>query len=365
MRWSFDEKPLLVFWETTKACLLACRHCRAEAVRKHLPGTLEMKEGIDLIDQVAEFGRPYPVMVFTGGDLLMREDIWDLLEYADSLGIATAVSPSVTPLLNEESISRLASLSKSVSISLDGPERIHDAIRGYEGVFRKTIWASRRLKEEGAKVQVNTAIMRENVHHIPEVARILLHEGIDVWEVFYLVPTGKALRQQDLTPWEWEDISNFLYDVSAYGITVRTVEGPFFRRVALERKRGVNRGGDLYHSLVSRLEGMVGPPSAEPNVVTSATRDGKGIVFISYSGEVFPSGFLPISAGNVRREKLADIYRGSEIFRRLRGGEFKGRCGVCEFKDLCGGSRARAYAYTGDYLEEDPACVYLREASSS
>lgn len=368
--WNYDEKPLLVFWETTKACKLVCKHCRAEAIEKPLPGELSTEEGMDLIDQVAEFGAPHPILVFTGGDLLMRSDIWQLLEHSSSRGIRTAVAPSVTPLLTPETLDRFLDVGVSaISISLDSalPE-IHDSIRGIPGVWRKTVEILREAVARGMRVQVNTVVMKGTVEYLPETLKLLLDLGVRVWEVFYFIPTGRGSYSLDLTPQEYEDVSHFLYDASKYGVLVRTTEGPMFRRVVVERRRAERGGkpvgaGPLYKRLMEKTLKLLGEPEGGPRAHTAGTRDGKGIVFVAHNGSVYPSGFLPVPVGNVRTAKLRDIYRNSSILRGLRDSSIlKGRCRICEYRDLCGGSRARAYAYTGDPFAEDPACVYRPSA---
>ena len=366
--WPYHEKPLIVFWETTKACLLECKHCRAEAIKEPLPGELSTEEGLRLIEDVAGFGQPTPILVFTGGDLLMRRDIWDLLSYAAKLGVRRAVAPSVTPLLTTEVMDRFVKLGVgAVSISLDSPyPEVHDNIRGIEGTWERTIWAIRELLKRPLRVQVNTVVMKSTVDGLPDMVKLLLDLGVKTWEVFYLIPVGRAGFQEDLSPSEWEDVSLFLYQASKYGLRVRTVEGPFFRRIALAASKLEAAGGSvedlvkpgaLYRRLMNRLVEVLGEPRGPPMAHTVGTMDGRGIIFVSYDGNVYPSGFLPLSAGNVRIRSLRDIYRRSTLFQALRS-RLKGKCGACEFKDVCGGSRARAFAYTGDPFAEDPACVY-------
>ncbi len=366
-RWPFDEKPLLVFWETTKACKLACKHCRASAILNPLPGELDTEEGKKLIDDVARFGQPSPILVFTGGDPLMRKDIWELVDYAIERKIRVALAPAVTDIL-ESFLDEIESRGISVSISLDGsrPE-IHDNIRGVPGHFQRTVNILKQMVRRGIRVQVNTAVMRDNARDLADIAKLLNNIGIKTWEVFYLIPVGRAQKELDLTPQEWEDVSNFLYDVSKYGIVVRTTEGPMFRRVALTRlileSRGIDyrkffRLGKLYDYLYNRLKELLGEPRTRPMVATTGTRDGKGIIFIAYDGTVYPSGFMPYPLGNVRTKSLVEIYRTHPVLRKIRSAEFKGRCGICEFRDICGGSRARAYTLKADPLGEDPACPY-------
>jgi Predicted Fe-S oxidoreductases len=367
-RWPLDEKPLLVFWETTKACPLACIHCRANAITRPLPGELSHAEALDLIRQVAEFGRPYPVLVLTGGDPLMRSDLWELVEEARSLGIPIAMAPSPSRQLLENIDNIVREGVSAVSISIDHPDPVvHDAVRRYQGSWEAATTAVRELLRRGVSVQVNTAVMRSTVRGLPGMARLLRELGVRTWEVFYLVPVGRAGAEGDLSPAEWEDVSAFLYEVSRYGVRVRTSEGPMFRRVALllnyasrtgAEPSGLVRTGKLYLELVDELRKLMGEPGPQALFETSGTRDGKGIIFISHDGMVYPSGFLPVPVGSVRRGRLVDIYRGSPLLRRLRAAELRGRCGACEFREVCGGSRARAFAYYGDPLAEDPACAY-------
>jgi len=367
-RWPLDEKPLLVFWETTKACPLACIHCRANAITRPLPGELSHAEALDLIRQVAEFGRPYPVLVLTGGDPLMRSDLWELVEEARSLGIPIAMAPSPSRHLLENIDNIVREGVSAVSISIDHPDPVvHDSVRRYQGSWEAATTAVRELLRRGVSVQVNTAVMRSTVRGLPGMARLLRELGVRTWEVFYLVPVGRAGAEEDLSPAEWEDVSAFLYEVSRYGVRVRTSEGPMFRRVALllnyasrtgAEPSGLVRTGKLYLELVNELRKLMGEPGPQALFETSGTRDGKGIIFISHDGMVYPSGFLPVPVGNVRKGRLVDIYRGSPLLRRLRAAELRGRCGACEFREVCGGSRARAFAYYGDPLAEDPACAY-------
>jgi len=367
-RWPLDEKPLLVFWETTKACPLACIHCRANAITRPLPGELSHAEALDLIRQVAEFGRPYPVLVLTGGDPLMRSDLWELVEEARSLGIPVAMAPSPSRQLLENIDNIVREGVSAVSISIDHPDpEVHDRVRRYQGSWEAATTAVRELLRRGVSVQVNTTVMRSTVRGLPGMARLLRELGVRTWEVFYLVPVGRAGAEEDLSPAEWEDVSAFLYEVSRYGVRVRTSEGPMFRRVALllnyasrtgAEPSGLVRTGKLYLELVGELRKLMGEPGPQALFETSGTRDGKGIIFISHDGMVYPSGFLPVPVGSVRKGRLVDIYRGSPLLRRLRAAELRGRCGACEFREICGGSRARAFAYYGDPLAEDPACAY-------
>lgn len=362
----YAQRPMLVFWEVTRACLLACAHCRASATPDALPGELGTEEGRRLIDQVAGFGRPYPILVLTGGDCLLRKDTFELVEYANSLGVPVAMSPSVTPMLTDEAIHTMVECGvKAVSLSLDGATAAtHDGVRGIPGHFDQTIPAIRALVAAGLKVQINTTVMRANVDELADIAALMAQTGVHIWEVFFLVHVGRGEATGAITPQEHEDVCHFLYDASHYGFIVRTVEAPFFRRVVVQRREGLPAPDDaLYVRLHEQLVTHLGPGRARSSAHTASTRDGKGIVFVAYNGEVYPAGFLPLGLGSVREQPLADIYRENPTLLRIRSMEFGGRCGVCEYADLCGGSRARAYAATGDPLAEDPACPYVPQVA--
>ena len=363
-----DQRPILVFWETTRACGLACRHCRASAISEPLPGELTTAQAARFVDSLADFGMPRPVLVATGGDVLMRHDLDAMIERARALKVPVALAPSVTPLLTDE---RIAELHRSgvrvVSISLDGATpATHDGVRGVEGHFTETVTAIRRLRKGGLTVQVNTVVMADTVNELPTVARILKESGASIWEVFFLIQVGRGRALGELTPAENEDVCHFLVDASRYGFVVRTVEAPFFRRVVALRKHdlgdphvGATHGlGALYERLAAALRTELGEPTSPPRAQTKGTRDGRGIVFVGHDGEISPSGFLPLSLGNVRHDEIARVYREHPLLRRIRAADFGGRCGICAYRELCGGSRARAYAAAGDPLAEDPACAY-------
>lgn len=362
----FGDRPMLVFWEVTRACQLACKHCRASAQADALPGELNHAEGVGLIEQVAGFGRPYPILVLTGGDCLLRQDIWELVDEAVARGIPTALSPSVTPQLTPETIRWIvASGVKAVSISLDGcrPET-HDGVRGIPGHFADTIPAIRALADAGLTVQINTTVMAANRAELADVARLIRDAGAHIWEVFFLVHVGRGVAEGAISAQEHEEVCHFLYDASRYGLIVRTVEAPFFRRVVAWRREGWPAPDSVaYRQLSARLVELLGEPTEPLRAQTARTRDGKGIVFVAYDGTVTPAGFLPLPLGSIRERALADIYRNNLLLQQIRAADFTGRCGVCEYADLCGGSRARAYAATGDPLAEDPACAYVPAAA--
>ncbi len=368
----FEDRPLLVFWETTKACALACAHCRACAQLQPGPDELTTSEGFALVDELAAIGRPRPILILTGGDCLQRPDISDIARYAQQQGVPVAISPSVTPYLTPELLDELLSFGvHSASLSLDGSNsRTHDTLRGIPGHYDATLDAIKMLKNHGYTTQINTTVMAGNLHELADIAVTLRELGVDVWEVFFLITTGRGTDILESTPQENEDVCNFLVDASRYGFTVRTVEAPFFRRIAAERKNDpdyheTHVPGPLYVELHDRLVAQLGEPTAPVRAPSAATRDGKGIIFIASNGDVFPSGFMPYRLGNVRHERLIDIYRENEVLRSIRAAEFSEPCATCAHAQLCGGSRARALAKTGDPLGADPGCLIVADALAS
>jgi radical SAM protein len=357
-----DRRPILVFWETTRACLLACRHCRASAIPKPLPGELSTEEGMRFLESLTGFGRPFPVLVLTGGDVLMRADLLRLATHARELGLPVAVSPSVTPRLQPQVLGGLRRAGvKVASISLDGAStRTHEGLRGVPGHLEATLNAIWLLRAQGFTVQVNTVVRPENVEELPEIAALVQATGAKIWEVFFLIRVGRGEQLAELSPAENEDVCHFLVDAARYGFVVRTVEAPFFRRVVAWRQEGrACETGPLYERLSIRLRTLLDEPHTDSRAQTKGTRDGKGIVFVSHDGHVYPAGFLPLAVGSVRERNLVELYRESPLLLEIRAARFRGRCGSCEYRDLCGGSRARAYAASGDPLAEDPACPYV------
>ncbi|MDQ1714461.1 MAG: AdoMet-dependent heme synthase [Frankiaceae bacterium] len=358
---NYGQRPMLVFWETTRACQVACRHCRASAFPEAQPGELSSAEGLNLIDQVAGFGRPYPILVLTGGDCLLRADLFELIDHAVAHGVPVALSPSVTPALTADMVARIAGSGvKAVSISLDGASApTHEGVRAVDHHFDDTVQAIEALVAAGLTVQVNTTVMRDNLQELADIAALVRRTGAHIWEVFFLVHVGRGVSSGAISPTEHEDVCHFLVEAARYGVIVRTVEAPFFRRVVRERAAGgPPPTSAAYTALATRLVELLGQPTSRSSAHTAATRDGKGILFVAHDGEVYPAGFLPVGLGNLRERPLRDIYRYDELLRRIRAADFGGRCGVCAYRDLCGGSRARAYAATGNALAEDPACAY-------
>ncbi|MGO9582544.1 MAG: TIGR04053 family radical SAM/SPASM domain-containing protein [Acidimicrobiales bacterium] len=372
---SFDQVPRLVFWETTKACPLACVHCRATAQRGPAPGELTTEEGRALIDELAAARRPSPILILTGGDCLQRPDLAELTAHAHASGVPVAISPSVSPSLNAATLSMLRANGVHVaSLSLDGAvAETHEQVRQVPGHFADTVSAIGLLHDNGFEVQVNSAVMAQNVRELADIAALLIGHGVRTWEVFFLVGVGRGESVTEIESDEYEDVCHFLVDAARYGMVVRTVEAPFFRRVRHWRSQALASNidpavefalGRLYLDLRARLRELVGPPRSEVLAPTAATRDGKGIVFVAHDGQVYPAGFLPLALGSVRDSPLLELYRDDPVLRAIRKAEFPGRCGRCEYADECGGSRARAYAATGDPLADDPACSYVPSAAT-
>jgi len=359
----YSTKPIFVCWETTKSCLLSCRHCRATAIRNSLPGELDHETGIRLIDQLLEFGEPYPALLLTGGDPLMRADVFDLLSHAKDKGIYTAVAASVTPLLTREKLELMRDLGvEIISVSMDGASaEIHDKIRDIPGTWRATLDAIEMSTSCGMRLQVNTTVMKSNLRDLADIFHLARERGSVAWEVFFLIRTGRGSSLENPEPSECEEVAHFLYDATRYGIPVRTSEGPHFRRVYLERQKGgLAPRGELYAHLSRRLRELEGEPKTTPSLRINATGDGKGIIFIGHDGEVHPSGFLPLSLGNVKETTLKTIYMTHPLLVGIRNpANLKGRCGACEHKVICGGSRSRAWAEFEDPYQEDPACPYV------
>ncbi len=359
----FEKRPLFVCWETTKACKLACRHCRAKAIRTPLPGELSHEDGLRLIDQVAEFGQPYPAILFTGGDPLMRQDFLGLMGHARDLGIYTAVAASVTDLLTESMLQSLKDLDVgAISISLDGADpETHDRIRGVPGTWERSIDFLKMAQSMGLKTQINTTVMKSNIGQLPEIFNIALTTGASAWEVFFLIRTGRGSLLENPEADDIEEVMKFLAVASRYGITVRTSEGAHFRRVI--RQFNVTEdmeGNSLHGDLISKLIRLHGSPSHDEMLTRiSSTRDGKGLMFVSHNGEITPSGFLPLKLGKFPEDSIVDAYRNNQVFRDLRdSSKLVGKCRDCEYRNVCGGSRSRAYAEMNDPFESDPLCTY-------
>ena len=350
----FDLRPLLVIWEMTQACDLKCFHCRANSKPNRHPLDLSTVEAFHLTDQIAAM--KVPLFVLTGGDPLKRPDLMPIVEYACHRGVHTSLTPSVTPLLVKEAIFNLKSAGlMRLALSLDGSTAaLHEGFRGVPGAYSRTLEAVEWCNEAGLPVQINTTVSRRNLADLDSMIELLRSLGVVLWSVFFLVPTGRAQMEDLLNAEEHERVFEKLYEASKrVKFHIKTTEGQHYRRYVLQQK--------------AKNPGSRGPD----DLIAQAPRgvnDGKGFVFVSHTGEVYPSGFLPVSAGNVLWEPLAEIYQSSRLFCELRDrSKLKGKCGRCEFNDVCGGSRARAYAVNGDPLAEEPCCSYVppRDDSNS
>ena len=342
----FNLSPLLVIWEVTQACDLACVHCRANAQPNRNSGELSTEEGYRLLEETKQFGNP--LMILTGGDPLKRPDLFDLARHSVSIGLRTNVTPSATPLLTAEAIDEFKNSGISrMAISLDGPDApTHDDFRGVPGTFDQAMFALRHARDIDLETQVQTTVTRRNLSKLAQIAELVGEVQAKMWSLFFLVTTGRAMEEEDLTGCEYEKVFEFLYEISKVApFDVKTTEAMHYRRYIAQKLRAEHGGrGGANGRLLWRTTGV---------------SDGRGFVFVSHTGEVYPSGFLPISAGNVRTDSLVDVYRNSSLFRILRTPEANvGKCGYCEYHKICGGSRARAYALTGNYLEGDPRCTY-------
>lgn len=369
-----DERPFMVIWETTIACDLVCLHCRAEAIAQQDPLRLSTAEGKTLLDQIKAFGKPLPIVVLTGGDPFKREDIFELVDYGTSIGLSMAVSPSATPLLTYDNLKQLRDAgAKAISLSLDGSTADqHDTFRGVAGSFQMTLDGWRAAQEIGLKVQINTTVTRHNLYDLPAILKHVKEQGVMTWSVFFLVPTGRGLLKDEISPQAYEDVLNWLYDASRY-IRIKTTEGHHYKRVVLQRAQidahhddpiSIMGLGETYICLRDKLyqyahESLLPLDAAPVRRTPMNINAGSGFMFVSRRGDVFPSGFMPLSAGNIRQETLIDIYQQSDLFQQLRQVEnLKGRCGSCEYNTVCGGSRSRAYVMTGDPNAEEPFCIY-------
>jgi len=349
----FNERPFLAIWEVTQACDLACVHCRASAQPQNHPMELNTAEGKRLIDEIAALR--VPVFVLTGGDPIKRPDLFELIAHARRVGVRVSLTPSATPLLTREIVFRLkdAGLAR-LAVSMDGAcAATHDAFRGMTGSFARTLHAVRWANEAGLSAQINTTFSRRNIAEIHELVALMEQLKITLWSVFFLVPTGRGKLNDLLNAEEFEQVFAKLYELSRTApFDIKTTEAQHYRRYFLQQRAAGRRTATAIEAR-EKTPDTIGRAPLRLN-------DGKGFVFISHTGEVFPSGFLPLSAGNIRRQPLAAIYRESPLFQKLRDpSRLEGKCGACEFKQICGGSRARAYALTGNPFGEEPCCCYI------
>lgn len=345
----YSRAPMLVYWETTLACGLACRHCRATAQPERNPLELTTDEGYALLDEITKFGRPYPHVVFTGGDPLNRPDLHELVRAATARGIGASLAPAATPLLTREILESLHEAGiQNISLSIDGSDAARqDGLRGVPGTFDKTLQCAKWAREVGLPIQVNTLVTDETLADLPAIYELMKSMDIMRWSLFMLITTGRGSALREVSPAESERLNAWAFSlVGEAPFQIKTTEATHYRRHAIRQMQAAGATPEeILATSVGRGFGI---------------RDGNGIVFINHDGTVNPSGFLPIPLGNVRTSSIVDLYRDHPTMRALREPEsFKGRCGMCEYNRVCGGSRARAYAQTGDPLESDPLCPYV------
>lgn len=338
------------------ACALACLHCRAEAQPKRHPLELTTEECFRVMDNLATFDQK-PILVLSGGDPFMRPDIFELVEYGASVGLTMSVSPSATALVTRDRLQRLVDLGVSrISLSLDGANATrHDSFRGVEGSFMRTVEAMSTARNVGLAFQINTTVSKHSVRDLPAIEALVASSGAAVWDVFFLVPTGRAQVEDAISPDEHERVFHWLLEQSKSSpMQIKTTLAMHYRRVQVQEQLA-KMGQDISSLDSDEVKKLYrGVPS----------NDGKGILFISHLGEIYPSGFLPVAAGNARRDSVVDIYRNSDLFKSLRNpAELKGKCGQCPFNVICGGCRARAYGVTGDPFAAEPFCIFQPEAA--
>lgn len=362
-RFNFSERPFLVIWETTRACDLACVHCRASADPQPAPDELNREEGRRLVEEIHKMGTP--ILIFSGGDCLKRPDLTELIAYAKSLRLRTGAIPAVTPHLTEDRLKELKEAGlDQIAFSLDAANaEDHDIFRRTGGVFERTLECVEKANRIGLGVQINSLVNVHNQAQWGELIQLIQGLNIVFWEVFFLVPTGRGEEIPLMSAEKFEEAFEKIYELQEKAnFIIKVTEAPHYRRFFYEQE--MKKSGLGAEALKSRLDlpdylRRISGPRGAIGRAPVGVNSGKGFMFVSHRGEVMPSGFLPLRAGNIREESLAAIYRNAPLFRELRDtSRLKGRCGVCSYKEICGGSRARAYAMTGDYLAEDSCCAY-------
>jgi len=352
-RADLERAPFVVFYEVTQACALACTHCRACAQPLRHPEELDARQARELLAQLARF-EPQPLVVLTGGDPLERSDLESLVAFGTTLGLEMALTPSATPRLTRAALQSLGRAGlRRLALSLDGAEATtHDAVRGVTGSFATTLRALQDARELGLPTQVNTTLTRDNVQELEAMAELLARHEIVLWSVFFLVPTGRATAERRLTPAQYEEAFALLWRQSQQQpYAIKTTEAPHYRRYVMQTE---GAGAARERLGVPNSAALAAPPRAPLGV-----NDGKGVLFIGHTGQIYPSGFLPVLAGTFPEQSPVEIYRDSAVFRALRDPELlQGKCGRCEYRLICGGSRARAFALTGNAFAEEPDCDY-------
>ncbi len=337
--------PRLIAWELTNACNLACIHCRASAVKYPAPDELSTAEAKHFIDELVEYK---PILILTGGEPLLRRDVYDIAGYASKKGMRVVFATNGT-LLTPEIASKLKMAGiQRVSISIDGSStKTHDAFRGEPGAFDAALHGIKIVRNEGIGFQINTTITKSNLAEIPGIYDLAFKLKAQALHIFLLVPTGRGeeIESEEILPDEYERVLNWFYDKSRdKSIQLKATCAPQYFRIMRQRAKAEGITKET-HGLEAMTKGCLG---------------GLGFCFVSSKGDVYPCGYLPVRAGNIRKQPFRMIWERSEVFNELRDpGKLKGKCGVCEYRMVCGGCRARAYASTGDYLDEEPYCVYV------
>jgi AdoMet-dependent heme synthase len=390
-----QNQPRLIFWELTKGCNLRCVHCRASATELSSPSDLSTQAAIDIIDQIAAVSSP--ILVLSGGEPLFRSDIFQLARYGTEKGLRVALATNGTLVTKEVARKIVDSGIKRVAISLDGADaRTHDTFRGIPRAFEAAINGLRNLKDLGMSVQINTTVARHNAHQLPQVLALAKLLGADALHTFLLVPVGCGVdiaAEQMVPPEEYERMLNWFYDQSLEGgIELKATCAPHYFRVVRQRRAAEHRsavaaanavlsaveaapdapgigpsdmtmpgstGIELKPNGIGKAVGHPGTHPSDMNAMTKGCLAGTAVCFISNQGEVYPCGYLPALAGDLKKQPFADIWQNSVVFNKLRDvNNLKGKCGCCEFRNVCMGCRARAFAATRNYLDEEPFCVY-------
>ena len=355
-RKDFNDSPMIIFYEMTRACDLVCLHCRACAQKEFHPDELSTEMSKQLFDQLAEFPIP-PMLVLTGGDPFKRSDIYELIAYGVSKGLEVSITPSATPLVTKEAICRLkeAGISR-IAISIDGATAAsHDKMRGVDGSFDSAFRILKDARAYDIPLQINTTVLPHNMHEIDAMADLLAENEIVLWSVFFLVPVGRALEEQRLSAEEYEAVFERLwFHHQDKPFAVKTTEAPHYRRYVLQQRKQSASSSNRSQSKSPQI-GQRAP---------LGVNDGKGVMFVGHCGEVYPSGFLPIECGRFPEDHVVDVYQKSQVFKDLRDTDLlDGKCGLCEYRQICGGSRARSFALSGNIQEAEPDCIYEPQSS--
>jgi len=355
----------LVFWETTRACNLECPHCRAQAQKSRSPDELSTLEAKSFIDQLSALAKP--ILVFSGGEALVREDIYELIHYAHSRGLKATLATNAA-LIDQDVAGRLKEsgiLLTAVSI-YGSTAQAHDDFCGRPGAFARTLAGIENIKSAGIKLQINTTITKKNLSELENIGALALRLGAVSYHVFFLVPVGRglALEGDEISPLEYEEAFNRLYDFQQnFPLHIKPTCAPHYYRILRQRlvkeKNNPPDGFGYGKPNPALPAGRQGPLASGFHAVTKGCLAGQGVCFVSYRGEVFGCGYLPLAAGDLRKQSFREIWLESELFKALRDdSRLSGKCGICEFKKVCGGCRARGYWATGDYLSPEPYCVY-------